>query len=323
METIKPTERVQVSPESIPRFCILVNAGSGKQNGAGAFEKIENAVNKQGLLTEIRRLDAQQDIEIQARSALADGYRIIVAAGGDGTICAVAAAVAQSSTAVLGIIPLGTFNYFARSLGLSGDIPEAVRVLAAEHTKSMGLGYVNDRIFLNNASLGAYPAILETREKIYRNWGRSRIAAYWSVGVSLWQQRGYLVAEITDDHVKRRVKTAMIMCVSNAFQLREMQLREADKVNGLQMALYIARQRSSSQLFKSAWRLMRRAPQKMLDYDVLIGSDFTVRTRRTRQKVARDGEWHSETGPFRFHLKPDGLRVIIPEPKDNLPTAVK
>ena len=61
------------------------------------------------------------------------------------------------------MIPLGTFNYVARSLGLPETPEEAVAVLAAGETRPLPLGEVNGRVFLNNASLGAYAKILETR----------------------------------------------------------------------------------------------------------------------------------------------------------------
>jgi len=85
----------------------------------------------------------------------------------------------------LGIVPMGAFNFFARSLDLPQSVDEAVDLIATGSPVTVTLGDVNGRIFINNASLGLYPAFLQQREDIYRRWGRSRLAAYWSVLVTL------------------------------------------------------------------------------------------------------------------------------------------
>jgi diacylglycerol kinase family enzyme len=299
---------------AVPMICVLVNGGSGKQKARDAITRITAAFNDLGVAAEVRQIERRVSIERQVERAIGDGFATLVAAGGDGTISAVAAAVVAHPETRLGVIPLGTFNYFGRSLSLPDDIAAAVAVVAAGHETRLDVGFVNDRIFLNNASLGAYPAILQKREDVYRSWGRSRIAAYWSVIASLWQRRGHLEAHVEGQGGTRRVKAAMIMCVSNAYQLRDMQLREADQVSGGVMALYITPQKRPLELIGSAIRLLRRMPQKQRDYDVLTGTDFTVRPRRARQRVARDGEWHKERGPFRFRLVPGALRMIVPKP---------
>ena len=296
-----------------PRICVLLNPGSGKQAADEKQVAIEAAFANLGLAATVRLLDRDQSVEDQARAALAEGYDTIVAAGGDGTICAVASVVVADKTARLGVIALGTFNYFGRSLALPSDIAAAVKVIADGHVAAVDVGFVNDHVFLNNSSLGAYPAILEKREDIYRSWGRSRLLAYWSVLLSLWQRRGHLEAQITNGDKTQQVKAAMIMCVNNAYQLREMDLPQADHVSKGALALYITPKMKPVQLIGSAFRLLRQKPERKRDYEVITGTDFTVRPRRPLQRVARDGEWHREKGPFRFRLMPGALRVIVPE----------
>ena len=312
LDTITPPA---AAPHDAPghRICVLLNAGSGKQMAGGHQLAIEAAFAALGLPATVRVLNRDTGVEDQARQALADGFDTIVAAGGDGTICAVASVIVADKTARLGVIALGTFNYFGRSLDLPSDIPAAVKIIAEGHVAAVDVGFVNDHLFLNNSSLGAYPAILQKREDIYRNWGRSRVMAYWSVLLSLWQRRGHLEAQITMGDHTQRVKAAMIMCVNNAYQLREMDLPQADHVSNGALALYITPQMQPVQLIGSAFRLLRQKPERKRDYEVLTGTDFTVRPRRLWQRIARDGEWHREKGPFRFRLMPGALRVIVPE----------
>ena len=311
-DAITPPHAAPSHPAA-PRICVLLNSGSGKQTSGENHIAIEAAFAALGVPATVRILNRSTSVEDQARTALAGGYDTIVAAGGDGTICAVASVVVAHETARLGVIALGTFNYFGRSLSLPSDIPAAIKVIADGLVSGVDVGFVNDHIFLNNSSLGAYPAILQKREDIYRSWGRSRVMAYYSVLLSLWQRRGHLEAQITAGGQTQRVKAAMIMCVNNAYQLREMDLPQADHVSKGALALYITPQMRPVQLIGSAWRLLRQKPERKRDYEVITGTDFTVRPRRLWQRIARDGEWHREKGPFRFRLVPGALRVIVPK----------
>ena len=102
----------------------------------------------------------------------------IVIAGGDGTVnCA--AAVAIESTMVLGVLPMGTFNHFAKDLGMPDDLSGAVRFLARADVIAVDVGEVNGRVFVNNASIGVYPKMVGEREDIRRRrgWGKVRAAA--------------------------------------------------------------------------------------------------------------------------------------------------
>ena len=95
---------------------------------------------------------------------LAASYDVLVAAGGDGTVSTVAAAAARTGK-VFGVLPCGTLNHFARDTGIPLDLDEAAAVLAAGHTRALDIGVVNDHVFINNASIGAYPRLV---------WERSR-----------------------------------------------------------------------------------------------------------------------------------------------------
>ncbi len=310
------TTGVQMTADRASTICVLVNGGSGKQKGANAANRIAAAFRATGRPYVLRRIRRGATIEAQARQALAEGFRTLVAAGGDGTICAVASAVAAEPEARLGVISLGTFNYFSRSLGLPDEIEAAVEVIVQGHERPLNIGSVNGRIFLNNASLGAYPAILETREGVYRSFGRSRVAAYWSVVIALIRRRGHFEAEVHRNGEIRSVKAAMIMCVSNPFQLAEMDLGGVEAARKGELVMLIAPQRGPLQMLGMAFGLLRGKLRRHQDYDLVTGTEFLIQPRRPRQKVARDGEWHRERGPFRFRMVPQALRVIVPADAD-------
>ena len=127
-------------------------------------------------------------VELAAQAAgmaHADGG-LVVAAGGDGTINAVAAA-AWTQGVPMGVVPMGTFNYFAREQSLALD-PEAavqdiLRALEGGDMRPVNVGFVNDRMFLVNASVGMYPRLLDERERASRKYGRTRWVA---IASSIW-----------------------------------------------------------------------------------------------------------------------------------------
>src|SRR5256885_3573742 len=81
----------------------------------------------------------------------------------------------------MGVVPLGTFNYFAREQALSLDPAQAVQdilqALQAGQMRPVNVGLVNERLFLVNASLGLYPRLLDERERASTRFGRTRLVA--------------------------------------------------------------------------------------------------------------------------------------------------
>ena len=94
-------------------------------------------------------------------------YDVITASGGDGTINGVATII-KDSDAALGVIPSGTFNHFAKDAGIPLDFEEAVLNLVNGKTTYIDYGSVNDKIFLNNSSIGQYPIAVLIRESVRR-----------------------------------------------------------------------------------------------------------------------------------------------------------
>lgn len=81
----------------------------------------------------------------------------MVVGGGDGTLHTAANALARTDIS-LGILPLGTFNHFAKDLELPLDLEEAIHTVSTGMTKAVDLGEVNGHLFLNNASMVIVPS---------------------------------------------------------------------------------------------------------------------------------------------------------------------
>lgn len=134
-------------------------------------ERVGNALEKSGAFV-VHRLPAQR-ITDEARRAVKDGARRVVAAGGDGTISAVAAAIAGTDIE-LAVVPAGTFNHFAKDHGIPLDFDEACEVAAVgSRVAAVDVAWVNGRLFLNTSSVGVYANFVKGRNKWEPRFG------YW------------------------------------------------------------------------------------------------------------------------------------------------
>lgn len=294
-----------------PDICVILNAGSGKKKSRDVRRRIEEAFERHPGRFALRTVEKGRDLAGEIDRAAADGFATLVAAGGDGTIGAVAAGVHRHKR-TLGVLPMGTFNYFARGLSLPEDIDEAVDLIAAGTTRTVSVGEVNGKLFLNNASLGLYPAILQQREGTYRRWGRSRLAAHWSVLVTFMRFHRPLPMQVTVDGETIRRRTPLAFVARSDYQLELFGLDGVEDVRAGRFALFLAPDSNRWELFLFAIRLAWRSMERGRDFDYFAAEEIEIETRSKRRLVARDGERERMRSPFRFRVLKDALRVIAP-----------
>lgn len=300
------------------KLALVLNGAAGKKDALANEEKIRVRLTprvKEFVSYSVRR---GADIAAAAKRAAQEGADVVVALGGDGTQSAVAGALAGSDT-VMGVLPGGTFNYFARELGVGETLDAALETLLSGRIRRLDVGEVNGRIFLNNASFGLYPKILEQREAIYKRWGRSRLAAYWSVVLTLWDMRDPMHLSLTLDGEKRDFYTPLAFVARSAYQLENMGLEGADAVRNGQLALFLAKGHSPRQLMAAAFRLAFGKTARGQDFDLLIADEILIETRQSRRLLAFDGEKAYLARPFRLRVQREALSVIVPVGRSDSP----
>jgi diacylglycerol kinase family enzyme len=301
-----------------PPLHIVLNAGSGR-TAAGAtraiIEDILTAARREHTLTVV---DDPARLVAIARETVARakaGGGIVVAAGGDGTLNAVAQ-VTLGSGCVFGVLPQGTFNYFGRAHGIPSDTAAATQVLLTGLPQPVQVGLVNDRIFLVNASVGLYPQLLEDREAWNRQYGRSRIVALAAGLATVLRHRRHLRITIEHYGQTRDVRTRTLFVGNNPLQLVQIGIPLADALATGQLAAIMLRPVGTLPML---WLIARGAIGQLGEADNVISFGFdgmTVRRprflRTRRMKVATDGEvaWLDE--PVRFCVSPEPLHLIKP-----------
>lgn len=292
---------------------LVVNGAAGKKDGLARQDSIRDQITPRVRVLTLHAVDKGKSIPDTARQAAQDGADIVLCLGGDGTQSAVAGALA-GGTAVMGVLPGGTFNYFARELGVGDTVDEALETLFAGHVQTIDIGEVNGHIFLNNASFGVYPEILERREAIYRRWGRSRMAAYWSVLVTMLDMRAPMTMTLTLDGETRTLRTPLAFAARSAFQLESLGLDGAEAVRDGRFALFLAKGQKPHQLVAAAFRLAFGKVASGRDFEMLIAEEIVIETRQPRRLLAFDGEKQRMNSPFRLRVHHNALSVIVPAP---------
>jgi diacylglycerol kinase family enzyme len=220
------------APTAHAPFIVVLNAGSGRGEAAQARAAMETCWREAGRSFEILPSDKAHPVPALARQAAAMARErggIVVAAGGDGTLNAVAQALRGSSTA-LGVIPLGTFNYVARTLGIPSDAGAAAQALLDAHPVALQVGQVNGHAFLVNASVGLYPQLLEDREAFKAIYGRSRAVAMLSGLSTLLREPRQWRLRIETEQGRRELRTPTLFVGNNPMQLARIGLPEAEAV---------------------------------------------------------------------------------------------
>ncbi|HET6756332.1 MAG TPA: diacylglycerol kinase family protein [Burkholderiales bacterium] len=315
-----PQEKVapHVKPARSDPFFIVLNVGSGKGDCDVAEATIRGVLEEAGQAHEFLAVDNAEALPAAARRAVEQAKQqkgVVVAAGGDGTISAVAQA-ALGSTRPFGVLPQGTFNYFGRTHGIPEDTAESTRELLDASVRPVQVGMVNERIFLVNASLGLYPELLEERETRKQRFGRTRLVALWSALLTLLSDHRSLIIELEHELGAQTLRTPMLFVGNNALQLEQLGIAEASVVQEGLLTAITVEPVGTAAMFAL---LVRGALGRLGEARSVQSFAFrrmTVHPRRPyglrRMKVAMDGEIFWLRIPIEFRVAPHPLLLLAP-----------
>jgi len=211
----------------------VVNAAAGAFDIDAKRAVIESALAARGRKGEllICRPAELSRVAAQAAAAAVATDTAVIAVGGDGSLNAVAQA-AHEAGCPMGVIPYGTFNYFARTHGIPTDPAAAAQMLLDARPLPVQVAAINDRLFLVNASLGIYPELLQDRETYKARFGRSRWVAFVAACATLLRAQRRLRLHIEMGDTVRDVQTLTLFVGNNRLQLQQFGADPADTVAG-------------------------------------------------------------------------------------------
>jgi diacylglycerol kinase family enzyme len=285
--------------------------------GGGAFvadpqlrKKVAAALKAAGVDAKIEMIDGG-DCEVRAKAIAERGDPLLVVGGGDGTIGAAASAMVGSKT-VLGILPLGTLNHFARDLGLPADHTETARLIAAGKSRRVDVAEMNGRIFINNSAIGLYPLMVVDRDMQRERLGRSkRLAMIVASMRTLARFHRHRLA-LTVNGKKRLVDTPLLFVGNNDYRIDIAAPGKRESLDDGQLCVLVMRKKSASGLIAASIRALfnRARADDMVQLDGV--ERLTVGSARSQLRVSLDGEVVRAEPPLEYRIRKKALRVIAP-----------
>ena len=293
-------------PRPLPKDAVLVvNAHSrkGQDLFAQAKEKLEQA----GIrLIAAHAVEQPENMDQIVRQAVADGAPMVIVGGGDGSMSGTVDELVGKNC-VFGVLPLGTANSFARTLGLPLDLDGAVQAIATGRRRRVDLGMIDGDYFVNAASLGLSPMIGKTvPHKLKRYLGRIGYLI-WAVKCSVGFRAFRLI--INDGHKERRMWSTEVRIMNGPYH-GGVELSDTADVDTGEIVVQAVVGRSHVRL---AWDWYAKF-FKLRDRDThtqeFHGKAFTI-TTRPRQRISIDGEVLAKT-PIVAKIAPGAIEVAVP-----------
>jgi diacylglycerol kinase family enzyme len=324
----EPPLEVPVIDAAAP-LIFIANSAAGTQQADALRTLVEGALKASGRVGEWV-FSEPGNLAVAARQAAfkaAVTHTAVVAIGGDGTVNTVAQA-AHAEACVMGVIPSGTFNYFARTHGIAVDTLLATQSVLGLAAQPVQVAMVNKQVFLVNASLGLYPTLLEDREAYKARFGRSRLVALGAACATLLRAHRQLRLHIELGTAVHDVRTTTVFVGNNRLQLAQV---------GLQMGLQLGGSSSAHNsgrvaavmlrpmgTLAMAGLMLRGAMGTLGEADSVESFEFdhmVVKPRldlgRRKVKVAFDGEVQKMRWPIEFEVSQKPLYLLKPSVQNN------
>jgi len=266
-------------------------------------------------LSTLRKKLAEHKFEITNAIKIADGFEsklakavandeIIAVVGGDGTVSAVANLLANTKATLLPL-PGGTLNHFTKDLDIEQNMDRAIAKASKAKVQKVDVATVNDRVFINNSSLGLYPQSLKIRENNEDKIGKWPAALFGMVR-ALTRFRTYHV--IIDSE---SFDTPFIFVGNNDYKLENLNGTDRESLAEGVLSVYIVKSNKRLDLVKIFAAALFGKLHVLDDFDHLTTKELQITTKgRRRISVSHDGEVSYMTTPINYKIQPKSLRIL-------------
>ena len=251
------------------------------------------------------------EIAGRARSAVAEKAKLLIVAGGDGSVSAAAGELAGSSVA-LGILPLGTLNHFARDLGIPADLANAAELIVTGKSTRVDVAEMNGRVFVNNSAVGLYPLMVVDRDSQRRRLGRSRRLSMFVASVRTLARFGHQRLTLTLNREKARLDTPLLFVGNNDYRLDIPGAGRRESLDDGRLTILVMRKKTRRGFLAATVRALigRVRDDDMVRLD--NAQRLRVDSRRSSLVVSLDGEVLRLPPPLDYRIRKRALAVIAP-----------
>lgn len=298
------------------KIIALINAKAGSLASTPNLDQTEHireAFAAEKIEADVRAIQGHQ-IAQAAKEALSQSPQAIVAGGGDGTISGVAGALAHSNIP-LGVLPLGTLNHFARDLGIPTSIEGAAKVIAANRITTIDLATVNDRIFINNSSIGLYPQVVRDRDQQRLRLGRGKLLATLIATLNAVRRFPVLHVRVGIENKSVLRRTPFVFVGNNRYEMSLMSVRGRQRFDEGLLSLYATNRTGRFGMLRLALRALFGRLEQAKDFESVYLPELWIETGKRRLHIALDGEVENMSPPLHYRSLPGALRVFAPAQK--------
>jgi len=288
---------------------ILLNPKSGPPSRHKGSKEIEQLFSTRGLQVQVRELMGRETFTLLASKAAGEGCRLVVAAGGDGTVSAVASALAGTEVS-MGVLPLGTLNHFAKDLGLPLDIGRAADIIARGKTVRVDVGSVNGRTFVNNSSIGIYPNIVVVRERERRR-GRGKWTAFLKATWATLKRSPFWTVRVEAQGRRIQRKTPFVFVGNNEYEIQGLEIGKRSSVSAGRLFVYVAAPVTRAGLIWMAVTALFGHLDRTRSLEMFGVEEAWIDTRHKHVRVSTDGEVTLMRSPLHYRLLPGALKVVV------------
>jgi diacylglycerol kinase family enzyme len=293
------------------RPAFIINSSSGARGKEPLVTILEEILGRHGLDGTISIASDGAETIALAKLAVNEKRNPIVAGGGDGTVNAVASQLINTDR-VLGLLPLGTLNHFAKDVGVPLELEAAVLTIFHGRVIQVDVGQVNDRIFVNNSSLGLYPQVVHKRDAQRRKLGRGKWPAFILAALSVLRRYPFLDVRL---HVGERElirRSPFVFIGNNHYEMESLNIGARRRLDAGELGIYLANRTGRMGLFVLVWKGLFGGLGTRQDFEVISTKEASIQTRRRKLHVATDGEVTMMKTPLHYRVLPRSLRVLAP-----------
>ena len=296
-------------------IAVVINAGAGQGHGREQADQVADACERAGLVAQIALATDGAQVAQAVRAALARGCRLIVGGGGDGTLNQVAAALAadpRGAEAMLGVLPLGTLNHFAKDLGIPLELDAAVTLLRQGRVAQIYTAQVNGRLFLNNSSLGLYPDIVHERKREQARLGRGKWTAFFWASLAALRRYSFHTVRLQADGREVVRRTPFVFVGNNDYDFAGRDIGARPCLDKGELCVWVAHHTGRLGLLWFAVAALLGLLDRVAGLDHLRTAELLIESHSPRLRVSTDGEEAELDTPLRYRTRPKALRVRVP-----------
>ncbi len=288
---------------------LFVNARAGRAKKGKLLQGLLAAVRQQPDL-KVHIIERSENLSVVIKTYLKHGVEVIGAAGGDGTINSVASCLVNTNVPLV-VIPFGTLNHFARDIGVSSNLEQALTLFDDTTTEmKIDVGEVNGYYFLNNSSIGIYPRLVKQREKHEERVGKW--FAYLLAGLSVLRRPNLWHVKLAINGEVQNLKVGLLFFSNNRINTSPLGAGQRARLDAQVFDTFLVKASTPFELFRVAASFLRGK----LDQSPLVTqtevSEATVYATRHHLRVAFDGETRNFSSPLKYKIHPAALLVRVP-----------